>query len=230
MNCQSASTTPIRIVVVDDHGVVCEGLTLILEREGHIEVVATAADGRQGIAAAVLHKPDIVVMDLVLPVLNGIDATQRIIDALPQSRVVILSSCDTSEHVFSAFRAGARGYVLKECAGAELVHAIMTVVAGARYLSPQLTGVLIDGLLSDSTMMSPLESLSAREREVMNLTVAGSSSAQIALRLCLSRKTVDTYRSRVMLKLGVPNLARLIHFGVEHAMTPVRAVPTIRQS
>jgi DNA-binding NarL/FixJ family response regulator len=230
MNCQPGMTSPIRAVIVDDHGVVREGLTLILEREGHIEVVATAADGKQGVAAALLHKPDIVVMDLVLPVLSGIDATQQIIGALPQSRVVILSSSDTSEHVFRAFRAGATGYVLKECAGEDLVRAMMTVLAGTRYLSPQLTGALIDGLLSNTTMMSPLESLSAREREVMNLTVAGSSSAQIALRLCLSRKTVDTYRSRVMLKLGVPDLARLIHFGVEHAMMPARAVPTIRQS
>jgi DNA-binding NarL/FixJ family response regulator len=223
-------TSPIRIVIVDDHRVVCDGLTLILEREGHIEVVATSADGKQGVAAALLHKPDIVVMDLVLPDLSGIDATQRIIAALPQTRVVVLSSCDTSEHVFAAFRAGATGYVLEECASAELVCAIMTVLAGTRYLSPQLTGAVIDRLLSNSTTTSPLESLSAREREVMNLTVAGSSSAQIALRLCLSRKTVDTYRSRVMQKLGVPDLARLIHFGVEHAMLPARAVPTIRQS
>jgi DNA-binding NarL/FixJ family response regulator len=193
-----------------------------------MKVVATAADGKQGVAAAVLHKPDVVIMDLVLPALSGIDATQRIINALPHTCVVILSSCDTSEHVFSALRAGAKAYVLKECAGAELVRAVMSVASGARYLSPQLTGLLIDGLLSNSTVKSPLERLSAREREVMNLTVAGSSSAQIAQRLCLSRKTVDTYRSRVMEKLGVPDLARLIHFGVAHAMTPVRGAPAVR--
>jgi DNA-binding NarL/FixJ family response regulator len=228
MDCQVGLTTPIRVVVVDDHGVVLEGLTLLLERDGLMKVVGTAADGKQGVVAAVLHNPDVVVMDLVLPVLSGIDATQRITDALPHSRVVILSSCDTSEHVFRALRAGARGYVLKDCAGTELIRAVKTVFAGARYLSPQLTGVLIDGLLSNAATKSPIESLSAREREVMHLTVAGSSSAQIAQRLCLSRRTVDTYRSRVMVKLGVPDLARLIHFAVEHAMTPVRVSPSLR--
>jgi DNA-binding NarL/FixJ family response regulator len=227
MDRQPQSTTPIKIILVDDHGVVREGVTLILERTSHMKVVATAADGKEGVAAALLHEPDVVVMDLVLPALSGVDATQRIITALPHTRVVILTCCDTSEHVFKALRAGARGYVLKDCAGAELVRAVTTVMAGDRYLSPQLTGALIDGLLSDSIVKSPLESLSAREREVLHLTVAGSSSAQIAQRLCLSRKTVDTYRSRVMLKLGVPDLARLIHFAVEHAMTPVHGMPTM---
>jgi DNA-binding NarL/FixJ family response regulator len=218
----------IRIMVVDDHGILRDCLSLLLERQEHMKVVATAANGKAAVVAALLHKPDVVVMDLVLPELSGIDATLRILDALPQTRIVILSSCDTSEHVFRALRAGAQGYVFKESTGAELVRAVMAVFLGERYLSSRITGIVIDGLLSDSAPHSPLESLSAREREVLHLTVAGSSSAEIAQQLSLSRKTVDTYRSRVMMKLGVPDLARLIHFAVAHAMTPTQGMTSMR--
>jgi DNA-binding NarL/FixJ family response regulator len=134
---------------------------------------------------------------------------------------VVLSASDTSEHVFRALRAGACGYVLKECAGAEIVLAVTAVSTGARYLSPRLTGVLIDGLLAREAPVSPIESLSAREREVLHLTVTGASSADIGLRLSLSRKTIDTYRSRVMAKLGVSDLAGLIRFAVAHALAPL---------
>jgi DNA-binding NarL/FixJ family response regulator len=226
MDCQPASP-PIRIVVVDGHGIVRDGLSLLLGRQDHMRVVATAANGRQAVLAATLHKPDVVVMDLVLPELSGIDATLRILDALPQTRIVIMSSCDTAEHVFLAMRAGAQGYVLKESSVDELVRAVRAAFIGERYLSPRITGIVIDGLLSGSAPHSPLESLSAREREVLHLTVAGSTSAQIAQQLSLSRKTVDTYRSRVMLKLGVANLAGLIHFAVAHAMTPTQGLAAV---
>jgi DNA-binding NarL/FixJ family response regulator len=212
--------SPISIVVVDDHGIVRDGLGALLDGHFHINVVASVANGREAIAAAARFKPDVIVMDLVLPELSGVDATLRILADLPRTRIVILSACDTSEHVFRALRAGAHGYVLKESAGAELVQAVLAVFAGQRYLSPRLTGLVIDRLLSDATPVSPIERLSAREREVMHLTVGGASSAQIGEKLSLSRKTVDTYRSRVMEKLGVPDLAGLIRFGVVHALAP----------
>jgi DNA-binding NarL/FixJ family response regulator len=212
---------PIHIVVVDDHGIVRDGLCALLDGHRHMKVVGSVANGKEAILAAERFRPDVIVMDLVLPELNGIDATLRILDSLPLTRVVILSACDTSEHVFRALRAGARGYVLKESAGAELVHAVSVVFAGERYLSARLTGVVIDELLGDATPASPIESLSPREREVMHLTVSGASSAEIGEKLSLSRKTVDTYRSRVMGKLGVPDLAGLIRFGIAHAMAPV---------
>ncbi len=218
----------IRVVIVDGHGIVRDGLSLLLERQNRMKVVATATNGKDAVAVVVRHRPDVVVMDLVLPQLSEIDATLRILAALPQTRIVILSACDTSEHVFGALRAGARAYVLKESAGAELVRAILAVCTGAQYLSSQITGFVIDGLLGNSAACSPLEKLSAREREVLHLTVAGSSSAEIARRLCLSRKTVDTYRSRVMTKLCVPDLASLIHFSIAHAMTPVHSIAVAR--
>ncbi|HLA73476.1 MAG TPA: response regulator transcription factor [Steroidobacteraceae bacterium] len=221
MDRQSGS--PINIVVVDDHGIVRDGLSALLDGHFHMKVVGSVANGKEAILSAELLKPDVIVMDLVLPELSGIDATLRILATLPLTRIVILSACDTSEHVFQALRAGARGYVLKEGASAELVQAVLAVVAGERYLSPRITGVVIDALLSDAApaSMSPIESLSAREREVLHLTVSGASSAEIGEKLSLSRKTVDTYRSRVMGKLGVPDLAGLIRFAVAHAMTPV---------
>ena len=218
----------IRVVIVDGHGVVRDGLSLLLERQGRMKVVATATNGKDAVAVAILHKPDVVVTDLVLPQLSGIDVTLRILDALPQTRVVILSACDTSEHVFRALRAGAQGYVLKEGAGAELVRAVLAVCTGERYLSSRITRIVIDGLLSNSAASSPLEKLSTREREVLHLTVAGSSSAEIAQQLSLSRKTVDTYRSRIMTKLCVSDLPSLIHFAIAHAMTPVRSTAVAR--
>jgi DNA-binding NarL/FixJ family response regulator len=212
---------PIKILVVDDHGVVRDGLTLLLGRQAHMKVVGAAANGKDAVLATEQLKPDLVVMDLVLPELSGIDATLRIVAALPRTRIVILSACDTSEHIFLALRAGARGYVLKESAGAEIVQAVTAVFNGDRYLSPRITGTVIDELLRDRAAASPIESLSPREREVLHLTVTGASSAEIGQRLSLSRKTVDTYRSRVMGKLGVPDLAGLIRFAVAHAMAPV---------
>ncbi len=218
----------ISVVIVDAHGIVRDGVSSLLDRQERIKVVATATNGKDAVAVVAQHRPDVVVMDLVLPELSGIDATLRILDALPQTRIVVLSACGTSEHVFGALRAGARAYVLKESAGAELVRAILAVCTGGQYLSSQITGIVIDGLLSNSAACSPLEKLSAREREVLHLTVAGSSSAEIARRLCLSRKTVDTYRSRIMTKLCVPDLTALIHFSIAHAMTPVHSIAVAR--
>lgn len=224
MDTSVAAPSIIRIVVVDDHGVLREALSALLERHDCMTVVGTAADGKEAVRAATQLEPDVVVMDLVLPELSGIDATQRILELLPKTRVVILSASHTSEHVFRALRAGASGYVLKEAAGGELVRAIEAVMAGERYLGSGLTSLVIDGLLSNSQSQSPLDSLSSREREVLHLTVAGASSAEIGKRLSLSRATVDTYRSRVMEKLRVSNRSELIQFAIQHALTPASAV------
>ncbi|HEV7610019.1 MAG TPA: response regulator transcription factor [Steroidobacteraceae bacterium] len=211
---------PIRIVVVDDHGIVRDGLCALLDGHFHMKVIGAVATGQDAVLCAQRLNPDVIVMDLVLPDLNGIDATARILASAPRTRIVILSTCDTSEHIVRALRAGALGYVLKESASGELVQAVLAVSAGERYLSQRITGLLIDALLGDAEHASPIESLSAREREVLVLTVGGASSAEIGQKLSLSRKTVDTYRSRTMEKLGVPDLAGLIRFAIAHAMAP----------
>jgi len=206
---------------VDDHGIVRDGLSALFSGHSHMRVVGTAADGKAAVRVAEKLAPDVVVMDLAMPELSGIDATLRILASRPLTRVVVLSASDTSEHVFRALRAGARGYVLKESVGDEIVQAVTAVWKGERYLSPRLTGVLIDGLLGGSSAPSPIESLSPREREVLHLTVAGASSAEIGRQLSLSRTTVDTYRSRIMGKLGVSDLTALVRFAVACAMAPL---------
>jgi DNA-binding NarL/FixJ family response regulator len=211
---------PTRILVVDDHGIVREGIRALLTRQDGLDVVGLAATGEQAVIIAERLKPDVIVMDLVLPVLNGMDATISILASLPETRIIILSACSTSEHIYCAFRAGATGYVSKDAAGSELLCAVRTVLSGQQYLSPSLTNAFSTGCPNEPRTMSPLERLSPRERDVLHRTVEGYSSVQIALQLSLSPKTVDTYRSRLMHKLGVSNRSSLIHFAIQHAMAP----------
>jgi DNA-binding NarL/FixJ family response regulator len=207
------------VLVVDDHGIVREGLIALLDRQGGIRVVGSAATGQEAILTAKRLKPDIIIMDLVLPDMNGIDAMQRILAFLPRTRVIVLSACHTIEHVYRALRAGALGYVVKDALGHELVTAVKAVIDGKQFLSPKVTPPDGDGVQCYAQPKSPLESLSLREREVLNRIVAGSSSATIAQHLSLSRKTVDTYRGRLMVKLGVGNRSALIRFAIENQLT-----------
>jgi DNA-binding NarL/FixJ family response regulator len=205
---------------VDDHGIVREGISDLLTRQHGFDVVGLAATGEQAVVIAQRLKPDVIVMDLVLPALNGIDATIRILTCLPETKVIVLSACTTSEHIYSAFRAGALGYVSKDAVGSELLCAVKTVMSGQKYLGPSLTAAYSSGRPNEPRTKSPLERLSGREREVLHRTVEGYSSVQIALQLSLSPKTVDTYRSRLMHKLGVSNRSSLIRFAIQHAMAP----------
>jgi DNA-binding NarL/FixJ family response regulator len=214
------ATAPVKVLVVDDHAVLREGVTVLLERSRRIKVVGTAASGKHAIVAARRHKPDVVIMDLVLPSLNGIDATERILREMPGIRVVIFTMCHTSEHIVRALQAGALAYVLKESASSDLVRAVLTVLDGTRYLSPQAQETLAR-VEFDSPLRSPLGRLSSREREVLHLTVSGATGGAIARQLSLSPATVATYRSRIMDKLGVTDRAALIRFAIQHALTPV---------
>jgi DNA-binding NarL/FixJ family response regulator len=214
------ATASVNALVVDDHAVIREGVTALLEGSRRIKVVGTAASGKHAIIAARRHKPDVVIMDLVLPALSGIDATERILREMPGIRVVIFTMCHTSEHIVRALQAGALAYVLKQSASAELVRAVLTVLDGTRYLSPQAEETLAR-VENDSSLRSPLGRLSSREREVLHLTVAGATGSAIARQLSLSPATVATYRSRIMDKLGVTNRTALIRFAIEHALAPV---------
>jgi DNA-binding NarL/FixJ family response regulator len=209
---------PLRIVVVDDHGIVREGLMALLDQQEDMKVVGSAATGKAAILAAERLKPDVIIMDLALPDLNGIDATQRILKARPLTHVIALSASHTIEHVYRAFRAGARGYVVKDAKGAELVQAVRSVTAGKQFLSARITPLPDDELLRNRPTKTPIERLSVREREVLRHLVAGDTSAQIAKQLSLSRKTVDTYRGRLMVKLGVNNRTALIRFAIENEL------------
>ena len=209
----------ITVLIADDHALMRDGLRAILEREGGIEVVATASNGRETVLEARRLNPDIVLMDIVMPELSGIEAAAQIRDHCESTRVIILSMHSTVEHIFRALQAGALGYLLKGSAGSEVVEAVRAVRAGRRYLTRKVSDVVVDGYVREHRASSPLESLSPREREVMLLVVEGRSSREIADALHLSPKTVETHRSRLMEKLGVENVVGLVKFAVQHGLT-----------
>jgi len=220
-NANRARVRPVKILVVDDHSIVRDGLAVLLELEVGLKVVGSAATGEEAVQASRRLMPDVIIMDLVLPALNGIDATRSIIEELPQTRVIMLSASKTPEHVYRALRAGARGYVLKTAVGAELLRAIEEVVAGRQFVSSAITALFVDGVLSGTIPKSRFENLSIREREVLRHVVAGSTSGQIAQQLSLSPKTIETYRARMMVKLGVDNRAALIRLTLEYELPAV---------
>jgi len=212
----------IRIFLADDHAVVREGLRLLLEAQGDITVVGEAADGRQTVQKVKQSCPDVVVLDIAMPELNGIDATRRIHEICPSTQIVILSMHASNEHIYQALKAGAKGYLLKESAGKEVVNAIRTVYAGKRYLSQHITETVIDAYIhnaDNTSKRSPIDRLSSREMEILNLVVKGKSNSEIANLLSLSIKTVETYKSRLMEKLNIKDIPTLVKFAIQHGLT-----------
>ncbi len=216
-------TTTITVFLADDHAVVRDGLRLLLGTHGDIEVIGDAANGRDAVTKVSQMCPDIVILDIAMPELNGLEAAQQIRDLCPSTQVIILSMYSTSEHVFRALEAGARGYLLKESAGTEVADAVRAVYGGRLYLSPTITDLVVDDYLQQqgrSESRSPLARLSPREREVLQLVVEGKTNAEVAEILAFSVKTVETYRSRIMRKLGISDLPSLVKFAIQHGITP----------
>lgn len=214
----------IKIVLADDHGVVRAGLHLLIESQPDLSVIGQVANGRDAVRAVVQLRPDVAVIDIAMPDLNGIEAARQIHKEWPTTQIIILSMYATREHIYHALKAGARGYVLKEAAGDELIEAIRTVATGQRHLSRKIADDLVDDYLAQPALgekLSPLEQLSAREREVLQLVAEGKSSAEIADLLFLSPKTVSTYRSRLMQKLMLPDLPSLIRFAIQAGIIAV---------
>jgi len=207
----------LKVLLVDDHAVMREGLAALLSRAG-IDVIGTASNGREAVRLARELVPDAVVMDISMPDLNGIEATRQIRVRAPSVRIVMLSMHANREHVHQALAAGADGYVLKESAAAEVAAAVRAVAAGRRYLSPSIEAAMLEA--GGSAARGPVESLSTRERQVLQLVVEGGSSAEIARTVHLSPQTVETYRSRLMKKLGVHDVTALVKFAVQHGLTP----------
>jgi RNA polymerase sigma factor (sigma-70 family) len=214
----------ITVFLADDHAVVRDGLRFLLEAEHDIKVVGDAANGRETVRQVARLCPDVVIMDIAMPELNGIEAARKIGQVCPSTQVIMLSVHSTTEHVFQALQAGARGYLLKESAGIEVVNAVRAVHADRRYLSQKISDRLVDDYVRQrqaTEAKSPLARLSPREREVLQLVVEGKSSAEIADILSLSLKTVETYRSRLMRKLGISDLPGLVKFAIQHGLTPL---------
>lgn len=214
----------ITVFLADDHAVVRDGLRFLLEAQPDISVIGDAANGRDAVRLVAQLCPDVVIMDIAMPELNGVEAARKIGEVCPSTQVIILSMHSTTEHIFRALQAGARGYLLKESAGIEVVNAVRAVHAGHRYLSPKISDGLIDDYVRQreaAGAKSPLARLSPREREVLQLVVEGKSSAEIADMLSLSLKTIETYRSRLMRKLGISDLPGLVKFAIQHGLTPL---------
>lgn len=210
----------IRVLLADDHAMVRDGLKALLEASADIKVVDAASNGRESVRLVLELKPDVVIMDIAMPDLNGIEAARLLRVRCPETRIIMLSMHSSSEHVYRALEAGAAGYLLKESAGEEAVSAVRAVYAGRSYLSRALDTPEQRANVGADHRTSPVDSLSARERQVLQLVVEGHSSAEIAARIHLSPKSVDTYRARLMKKLGVADVPALVKFAVQHGLTP----------
>src|SRR5919202_5014604 len=208
---------PIRVLIADDHGVVAEGLKHLIEAQADLQVIGIVADGREAVRVSRESQPDVVVMDLSMPELNGADATRAIVENDPKCRVIVLSMYAELEYVRRALKSGAAGYVVKRSAAEEVVAAIRAVHGGSRYLSPRVADAVIDDVPADEKA-DLLERLSAREREVLQLLAEGRTGAEIAQRLSLSQKTVETYRARLVEKLGIRDVAGLVKFAIQRGL------------
>jgi len=211
----------IKVLLVDDHAIIREGLRSLLEKQPEMEVIADTDDGRKAIELVRELLPDIVIMDITMPGLNGIEATRQITAEFPDVKVIALSIHSKRRFVADMLSAGATGYILKECLFDELVQAIKAVAAGGRYLSPRITDVVVSDYVKrlSATAYSPFEALKAREREVLQLVAEGKSTKQIALELHVSTKTIEANRRQIMDKLNIHSVAELTKYAVREGLT-----------
>lgn len=211
----------ITVLLVDDHAIIREGLRSLLEKQPEMEVIADAEDGRKAIELVRELSPDIVIMDITMPGLNGIEATRQITADFPNIKVIALSIHSKRRFVADMLSAGATGFILKECLFDELVQAIKAVAAGGRYLSPRITDVVVNDYVKhlSATAYSPFEVLKAREREVLQLVAEGKSTKQIALELHVSPKTIEANRRQIMKKLDIQSVAELTKYAVREGLT-----------
>lgn len=214
-------------MLVDDHKITRDGLSALIDRQPDMRVVGEADNGRQAVRVVQDLSPDVVIMDISMPDLNGIDATRQILAALPSTRVIALSMYSDRRYVEGMLSAGVSGYLVKSCAFDELVQAILAVVGGTAYLSPNIAGIVIKDYarrLTGATVEAPslpASRLSAREREVLQLLAEGHNSEQIAAKLYISIKTVSTHRRHIMEKLNLNNIADLIKFALREGLTSI---------
>ena len=199
-----------------------DGLRSLLEASGEIEVVGEAGDGRAALDAIERLKPDVVLMDISMPGLDGVQATEILHERLPALRIVMLSMVADAEIIYRALRAGAFGYLVKASAGREVVQAVRSVQRGKRFLSEQVSEKIVDDYAREVRKKSPLESLSGRERQVLQLLAEGRSAPDIARAISISPRTVETYRERIREKLGLRDQRELILFAVQHGILPPR--------
>ncbi|MBI5586209.1 MAG: response regulator transcription factor [Deltaproteobacteria bacterium] len=208
---------PIRILIADDHTIVRQGLARLLEDQPGFQVVGEAYDGRMAIEKATALKPDVIVMDIGMPLLNGIEAARRIRKQLPKIRILILSMYSQEHYIHELLETGISGYLLKESSGRDIIQAIQAAMKGETFLSPSISRVLVDRYLSlrkSSPKEERFNQLSNREREIFQLIAEGHSTKAIAQLLCVSLSTVKTHRRKIMEKLEVESAAQMIHLAI----------------
>lgn len=207
--------TGIRVLLADDHALVRSGIRLVLESFADVQVVAETSDGRSALELVEKLRPDVVLLDISMPELNGMETAARIRERHPGTHVAILSMHAGEEYVAQALRAGATGYVLKDATPGELEFALRSIAGGETYLSPRISGLVVEKYLrAGGRETSPLESLTPRQREILQLLAEGAGTKQIAARLDLSIKTVETHRALLMERLGIHDLAGLVRFAM----------------
>lgn len=219
----NSTNRPIKIILADDHQIVRQGLRILLEAEPDMEIIAEADNGRKVLKLVQELLPDVIIMDLSMPELNGIEATRQILSEAPAVKVIALSMHSDSLFVLNTLKSGASGYLLKDCALEELVKAIRAVVDHRTYLSPGVSDIVIRDFMTSSqtTNVSAFSVLSLREREVLLLMAEGRSTNQIAEGLCVSVKTVEAHRKQIMTKLGIHSVAELTKYAIRHGLTPL---------
>ena len=209
-----------RIVLADDHQIVRDGLRALLEKETDMEVIAEAEDGQSAVKLTAELKPSVVVMDIGMPDMNGIEATRQIVASHPDVKVIALSMHSDKRFVGGMLKAGASGYLLKDCAFGELANAIRAVTQGQTYLSPQVTHVVVQGYVRQAGPRAPAgaDVLTGREREVLQLLAEGKSTKDIAALLKLSARTVETHRQQIMNKLNIHKAAELVKYAIREGV------------
>ena len=212
--------TKIRVLVADDHTIVRQGLVGILKASEEVEVVAEASDGNEAVEKALKTKPDVAVLDVSMPRLSGIEAARRIHEALPATRLLVLTMHDDEEYILKMVRAGASGYLLKDGAASELLAGIKALRAGKTFFGPHATKALAEAFARDKPAepADPYERLTDREREVFQLVVEGKTNPEIGAILFISAKTVDNHRTRLMEKLGLHSTAELVRYAARHKL------------
>jgi DNA-binding NarL/FixJ family response regulator len=212
---------PFSIVIAEDHTILREGVKALLSSHPDLKVVGEAADGLEAIRCVQNHSPDMILLDLSMPRMTGLDAIKEIKRVTPKIKIVVLTVHNTEEYILSTLQAGADGYVLKDAHSTELLTAIRHVLEGRRYLSPGISGTIIDGLLEGkkaSTIRSAWETLTQREREILKLVAEGHKNKEISDLLCISIKTVEKHRANLMEKLGLHNVAALTALAAEKGL------------
>ncbi len=212
-----------RIVLAEDHRIVREGIRLLLEREPDFKIVGECEDGLQTVEIVRSLCPDILVLDMMMPGINGMEVTLRVRKVSPQTHVIILSMYSYEGYVAEAFNNGAEGYVLKDSSGGDLIRAIREVVVGRRFLSSPISEVVLKDYVraKESPSIDPLDTLTRRERDVLHMVSNGMSSAVIATRLSISPRTVEIHRANMMRKLSLQNQADLIRFAIQKNILPL---------